>query len=293
MDVNIYPFSISLEIQNDLPLNSAGFIDYIKNQNKTALEVFHKDRILTIQEIPDSNYISGILLSFRDYEAHCKITRCENGGYSASIEKIKDGAEYNFFVLNKITLKGVWLTYFNSASISVLDKILRIYFDKYANLNGIETSMKFKYKNKARASLILSRETLEEALGRFNKINYVEYTERNKESSFFSPDTINFSKRRIFLKKGNNLVQTVNEIIALHSSEESENTSINGQNTNGKKETLNLDNIFRPWTTYDYDTVTASLENFNTNNINSHQMTNTLIQCISDNPKHRQIIEAA
>lgn len=130
-------------------------------------------------------------------------------------------------------------------------------------------------------------------MGRFNKINYVEYTERNKESSFFSPDTINFSKRRIFLKKGNNLVQTVNEIIALHSSEESENTSINGQNTNGKKETLNLDNIFRPWTTYDYDTVTASLENFNTNNINSHQMTNTLIQCISDNPKHRQIIEAA
>lgn len=88
-------------------------------------------------------------------------------------------------------------------------------------------------------------------------------------------------------------MQTVNEIIALHSSEESENTSINGQNTNGKKETLNLDNIFRPWTTYDYDTVTASLENFNTNNINSHQMTNTLIQCISDNPKHRQIIEAA
>ena len=157
---------------------------------------------------------------------------------------------------------------------------------------GIEISMKFKYHNKVKVSLILSSENVETALNRFNKINYVEYTERSRESSFFSPDVINYSKKRIFLKQRNRIDQTIQAIIGLYNSEEAENTAIYGENTSGKKETLNLDNIFRPWMTYNYDMVTNSLENFNTNSINQHQMIRALIQCISNNPHHQQIIEA-
>ena len=293
MDINVFPFSISWNVQEGISLDVDSFLAYVKSKNNQSQFIFNKDRILTIQDIPDSNYTSGILLSFRDYQSHCKVTRCVNGGYSAKIEKIEDGAEYNFFVFNKITLKGVWLTYFNSASLSVLDRIFRNYFNDYANSMGIETSMKFKYHNKVKVSLIVSPENVETALNRFNRINYVEYTERSRESNFFSPDVINFSKKRIFLRQGNTIAETVKAIIKLHGSDEAENTAINGQYSDGKKETLNLDNIFRPWMIYNYDDVTASLENFNTNNINKHQMIKKLIQCISNNPRHKQIIEAA
>lgn len=292
MDINVFPFSISLETQNEFSLDATDLFKYIENQNNSIQKIYDKDRILTIQEIQNSNYISGILLSFRDYESHCKVTPCKNGGYFASIEKIEDGAEYNFFVFNKTTLKGLWLTYFNSASISVLDKIFRTYFNKYANSLGIETSMKFKYHNKIKVSLILAPENIEKALKKFNKINYVEYTERSKECSFFSPDEINYSKKRIFLKRETKIKQTIQAILNLHKSKETENTVITGQVANGKKETLNLDNIFKPWITYKYDEVTASLENFNTNNIEHHKIIKALVECISNNPSHKQIIEA-
>lgn len=291
MDVNIYPFSISLQLQEDSPLDRDSFMGYITRFSTDVQEIYGKDRVVSFKEIPNSNYIAGILLSFRDYEAHCKITQNERGSYLATVETIKDGAEYNFFVINKITLKGVWLTYFNAASISVLDQILRRIFNKYAETYGIEVTMKFKLKNKIRASMILSRETVEEALSKFNKISHIEYTERNNQVSFFSPDVVNTRRTRLLLKQENLIDQTTESILSLVNSGEVENTSVRGVNNRGKKETVNLDNIFRPWDTYDYDEITRSLENFDTDNLIQNPTIGLLLSCVTSTIRNRHIIE--
>lgn len=291
MDVNIYPFSISLQLQEDSPLDRDSFVRYMTSVSTVVNEVYGKDRVISFKEIPNSNYIAGILLSFRDYEAHCKISQNEHGGYSTTVETIKNGAEYNFFVINKITFKGVWLTYFNAASISVLDDILRKMFDKYAQTYGLEITRKFKLKNKVRALMILSRETIEEALSQFNKISHIEYTERNNQVNFFSPDVVNTRRTRLLLKQENLIGRTIESIRLLVNSGEVENTSVRGINHRGKKETVNLDNIFRPWDTYDYDEVTRTLENFDTDNLIQNPVIGRLLVCISSTVRNRHIIE--
>lgn len=291
MDVNIYPFSISLLLQENSPLNRDDFIDYVTGFSTYVDEIYGKDRVVSLKKIPNSNYIAGTLLSFRDYEAHCKLTQNGRGGYSVTIERIEDGAEYNFFVINKITLKGVWLTYFNAASISVLDKILRILFNKYAEFSGFETTMKFKLKNKIRASMIIFRETIEEALSRFNQITHIEFTERDNQVSYFSPDVVNTRRTRLLLKRENLISNTIESIKSLVNSGEVENTSVRGVTETGKKETINLENIFRPWKTYDYDEISRALENFDTDNLVDNSIITKLLECVSSTIRNRHIIE--
>lgn len=151
--------------------------------------------------------------------------------------------------------------------------------------------MKFKLKNKIRASMILSRETVEEALSKFNKISHIEYTERNNQVSFFSPDVVNTRRTRLLLKQENLIDQTTESILSLVNSGEVENTSVRGVNNRGKKETVNLDNIFRPWDTYDYDEITRSLENFDTDNLIQNPTIGLLLSCVTSTIRNRHIIE--
>lgn len=291
MDVKIYPFAVSVILDGQNNLSKDDFVNYLTENSNNKDNIYDKERVLVLQNIPDSDYIAGVLLSFRDYDAHCKVVSDGKGGYSATIETIEDGAEYNFFVLNKNTLKGLWLTYFNAASISVLDKILRNMFNTYAKCNGIEANMKFKFKNKVRASMIVSSETLMEALSNFNNIYSIEYTEVNKQQHHFSPDTINVKKTKLSLKRNNVIDNARDSILSLFGSGEAENMCVSGKNSRGKTERINLDNIFRPWTTYDYDEVTRTLQNFNTNNLLNHEITTKLMNCVNNNARNRRIIE--
>ena len=280
MDVKIYPFLVSVLLDNRNGLSKGDFVSYLTENSNNKDTIYDKERVVVIQNIPDSNYLAGVLLSFRDYDAHCKVVADGRGGYSATVETIKDGAEYNFFVINKDTLKGLWLTYFNAASISVLDKILRNMFHKYAERNRIETDMKFKLKNKVRANMIISCETLSEALSKFNYINSIEYTEVDKQQHLFVPDTINIKKTKLSFKKNNLIDNTRNSIRALAESGDAENICITGKNCHGKIERINIDTIFRPLVTYDYDEITRTLQNFNTNDLLNHDIITMLMSCV-------------
>lgn len=291
MDVKIYPFSVSLILDSQNNLSKDGFVNYLTYNSNNMDVIYDKERVLVLQNISDSNYIAGVLLSFRDYDAHCKVVPDGRGGYSATIETIDDGAEYNFFVLNKNTFKGLWLTYFNAASISVLDKILRKRLNGYADCNGIEVGMKFKLKNKVRVNMIISSETLMEALSNFNNIYSIEYTELNKQQHYFSPDTINIKKTKLSLKRNNIIDNARNSIRDLFESGEAEDMRVVGKNSHGKIERINLDTIFRPWTVYDYDEITRTLQNFNTNNLLNHDIITKLMNCVNNNARNRRIIE--
>lgn len=291
MEIKIYPFLISTVLDSQNGLSVEDFSNYLTENSNNKYTIYDKERVIVLQNIPDTNYIAGVLLSFRDYDAHCKITPDGRGGYSAIIETIKDGAEYNFFVLNKNSLKGLWLTYFNSASISVLDKILRNIFNQYAEINGIEVNMNFKLKNKVRANMILSSETITEALSTFSSIHSVEYTEINKQQHLFHPDTINVKKTKLLLKRNNITDNIKNSVESLFCSGEAKNICVVGKNRLGKIERINLDVIFRPWIVYDYDEITRTLQNFNTKNLLHHEIIANLITCINNNVRYRRIIE--
>ena len=291
MEIKIYPFLISTVLDSQNGLSVEDFANYLTKNSNNKYTIYDKERVIVLQNIPDTNYISGVLLSFRDYDAHCKVIPDGQGGYSARIETIRDGAEYNFFVLNKKSLKGLWLTYFNSASISVLDKILRNIFNQYAKTNGIEVNRRFKLKNKVKVNMILSRETIADALSAFSSIYSVEYTEINKQQHLFVPDTINVKKTKLLLKRNNIIDNIKNSVEALVCSGEAENICVAGKNHQGKIERINLDVIFRPWVVYDYDEITRTLQNFNTKNLLHHEIITNLMMCINNNIRYRRIIE--
>ena len=290
MDVKVYPFMVSLTLDNN-GLSKNSFMDFLSENSNNRDIVFEKERVSVFKNISNSNYMAGVLLSFRDYDAHCKVVSDGQGGYSTTIETIEDGAEYNFFIINKNTLKGLWLTYFNAASISVLDKVLKNIFYKYAEINGLDVNIGFKHKNKIKANMIVSNETLSEVLSKFEHINSVEYTELTTQQHYFTPDTLNVKKIKLSLKR-NNLIDNAREsIISLVRSGDAGNINISGKNSSGKIERINLDTVFRPWLTYDYDEITMSLQNFNTNNLLNHGIIAKLIACVNSSTINRRIIE--
>lgn len=289
MKINIYPFQVHLTL-NDNKLNKDEFLNRLVTNQDIAYPVFEKNRVVAFKEIPNKDYIAGVLLSFRDYNAHCRVTRSQNGGYEATVEEIRDGAEYNFFILNKTTLKGVWLTYHNAAALSVLSAILTKHLVEYAKSEDIEIKLPFYKNNKIGTSFILSNETVDQALDKFNRICSVEFNERLVQRSRFSPDSIRYKKSKFIINKDSSMRQLKQDIKTLFESDDATETKVSGINKNNSRESINLDNIFRPWKTFDYDVITRTLTNFNTDNLLAHTVTQSLIEISTEN-RYKTILE--
>lgn len=291
MQVHIYPFQISLSLDADGVLSVKDFFEELKNPIN-PYTIFSKKRHLVFMNLDDDYYV-GLLLSLRDYNSHCQLKQKSNGIIETQISEIRDGTEYNFFILNKHTLKGCWLEYHLSASISVFSEILNSNLEMYAQKNNINTSShKFRLKNSVRALLILSSETVQEALKRFNQINFVEYNEREIVLPMFSPDAIKYQTKKIFFNSESRLSTIIRGITSLYNEMTTSNLKIQGKNEDNKKEVVNLDHIFRPLAEENYDTLTRTMANFTSTNLPNHYISQLLINLVRNNAHIKQIVEA-
>ncbi|MBE6446087.1 MAG: hypothetical protein E7021_01590 [Alphaproteobacteria bacterium] len=270
MNINAYPFKIILKKQKDIDFSISDLFDYITSQKEGPIDICKKKRNLFIQPVASSSYYAGLLFSSRDYSAHCRVVVNPNGGYSTEIAEIKDGAEYNFFILNKNTTSGIWLTYANSASLSVLEKILRKFFDDFVSLKGYDSSsLSFKRKNKISCIQIIKAEEASMALNRFFSITSISYLEQSTKRSIFTPDFVKSEQKQIIFKRKAPLSDIIPKILDLKELG-TKKLKVVGKNEEGEREVINLDNIFRPLTSYDYDDVTRELKKFNTEELSTH-----------------------
>ncbi|TAI82877.1 hypothetical protein [Pectobacterium versatile] len=119
---------VSLVNQNKT-IRFSDFIHYIVSLNGERLGFENGERFFLFHE--DDVFFSGVVLTFKDQRRDCR-ARFQNGQFTihtADIINDEKLIDFNFFAVNKYTLKGLYEYYHNSCSIHVLFALLRNKFN--------------------------------------------------------------------------------------------------------------------------------------------------------------------
>ena len=156
MNVTLRPFN--LEIKLDKKHNRDDFFEYLK-KNHFSYNIVRKERLLFVSDIND-DYIAGFMLSKRDFSSHCRFSYDAYGKMKLTLAELTEGVEYNFFVLNKHSCNGVYLTYSTAATLKTLEKVLKKCMEDWFLSKGVECNNVLWRKNNIMCNLILSENDL-------------------------------------------------------------------------------------------------------------------------------------
>lgn len=237
--IKCFKFNFKIKTKNNINtnINYDKFFDYIIKQNNELL-VFGKYRKLVIREL-NNNFICGILLSYKDYKSFCKY---ENNILTTQI--IDKSVDYNFFIIDKMKLSGIWTQYFESATISVFKEIINMYLLNFANNKKIYIPEIFLVQNGDNMKF----------LERYIRVLKISFYEENQTDNFVLKDYTKIEKREFRFIKDNNfssLIQKIKEFFG-----DKKELKITAINLNNKQETFGFDELFIPIQEYEYDEIT-------------------------------------
>jgi hypothetical protein len=167
------------------------------HRNEKSLRHEGLSRVLTVEETNEH-----ILGAFWTIKGVAKFAEIELASLKRSLKELEPGKsklEFNFFVLSKKNLNGLYSYHYSSASIPTFGRLLNSLGDvvtnpkKTAELNAVGESgrlrtqkrnaIRNKYENSVECHFLVSRKNLAEVLERWARFKSLQYTVSHIEDS--------------------------------------------------------------------------------------------------------------
>lgn len=190
MLVRVSAFDVELESE---VINLEALVDNLVDMN--GVQEGSREYYFDVQSFP--GFCVGVVITIKDQKSYCTLGADGEGGHVIKVNGLEEGnsiMDFNFFVLNLDNGIGVYQHYHQSASISSLGKKFKdglsdlkeslidaeIARQSQAKRGDISKHAKAKirsgHKSKVQINTIVSRSTLAQLLGQYNKIKGMEYT---------------------------------------------------------------------------------------------------------------------
>lgn len=187
MEVRYLGFSISTKNEK---VSVEDLYDQLEqNSGKENLSLKLPRRIFF--EKSKGDYYKGMILTIRDQTKYCKM-QDQGGNISINVENLQGNEkllEFNFFVINKNTGRGIYQEYHHSCSINTFFKYLKQEFnkvktesikDEIANLQSPtdkdKSAIRKKHKKPIDLSMLCDKSDLFDAIAELTRVSSLEYT---------------------------------------------------------------------------------------------------------------------
>lgn len=289
MQVCLKPFSIDIKLDDNYSYHD--FIDYLK-AHSISCEVVRKQRRLFVNDMND-DYIVGFLLSKRDFTSHCQCNEVD-GKIMITLKTLEEGVEFNFFMLNKQFLNGVYLSYSTAATIKTLEQVLKQGLkDWFESQKAIVNNATWR-KNNIICSHILSQETIDSVLNKMSEITQMTFIDAQNNSGLFRPGYIKRTRYKLIFdkKKMGDLEKVKKDISNFVKSNKASSIAVSGKDNTQAADTINFDCLTTTWKSYDYDQLTKEIVSVDVKNLKEHNVSKGMLQIITSNPEYKTLIES-
>lgn len=173
---------------NNKTIRFSDFINQLISFNGERMGFEGGERLFLFHE--DDVFFSGVVLSFKDQRRDCR-ARFQDGQFTIHTDDVLDDEkliDFNFFVVKKTSLKGMYEYYHNSCSIHVLFSLLRNKFNilkadkisKYIADNialgqkKAESKAKSEYTGRLSTSILIDDRDIPTVLAEYAKVKKIE-----------------------------------------------------------------------------------------------------------------------
>lgn len=183
-------------INPNININMTDIIDYFIKQSKHEIKRADYDRQILLSD--DGKYYTGLVLTFKNQKKNC-LSKIKDGKFEIKVEDLKGDdklVSFNFFCINKISFKGLYLYYRGSCSLNSLFSSWQSYSNfivrkkirseisalgKKPDENKVDAIHK-KYEKRLEFKVIIDKTNLVSMLTAFNEI----------KSATFRYDSVDF-----------------------------------------------------------------------------------------------------
>lgn len=233
-----------------------------------------------------NNLYIGVLMKITDMSSFCQI-KIEGGNFTLSNEKLEKGAkmaDFNFFILNPKTMKGLYQYYHKSTSLNRFSFFIKKRFNEYkkkAVENAIleakkksndgklskksEKEIRSDYASFFRYAPILKPDSFEEYVQKMKDISYFEF--EIVTANILDTRRVAFSKyakrtsHKVFFDQTGGVLSNIkNSINQLCKAGEFKRAKIKGIDPDNQEAIYNLSSDVEQFATYDYDDIAAHIK---------------------------------
>lgn len=288
MDVSLKPFNIEIKLEDEH--SREDFFEFLKT-HPADCEIVRKRRLFFFDDI-NSDYFVGFMLSKKDFSSHCQY-EIIGGKLKITVSKIEKGAEYNFCILNKSSLNGVYLTYNVAATIKTLEKVFKkVMYDWFIS-KGLEVNNGTWMKNNVFCTPILSQETIEAVLNKLSEISSMSFIDVKNETGLFRPEYLKKTRYNLQFDKikMGAITKVRQQISDFVKSKQASKISVKGKDYTNEPDVVNFDCLTTTWKSYDYDNLTKEIVTIDNNELGAHKIPKDMLSVINNNLKYKAIIE--
>ena len=282
-----------IDVQSDC-VNTNNFYDYLVSVGRFEIDFRPYKRFVCFHQVPDSTWISGLLITVKDQKNFCTIQENEDTDSInlASIALGNDNSivEVNFFNLNRQNSRGLYQYYFHSCSTNQFFGILSRIFNQFKSSeidndstdSAIIARNKCLRKSKLFGSVIVKPESFQDILGNLGQIKNLTFdiSTLEAEDPILTPMRGIAKKRieKIIFKKEEGILPTIITVImSMTQRDDIDNLSVVG--TSGDSDVdirVRLHDNFESFGEYDFDDMVEHL-NVDLDNFHESQILRTLL----------------
>jgi hypothetical protein len=260
--------------------NGISLDDYLSELKKISGIKRGNRLIATVQK---DGVFAGVLITVKNAKAFCQIME-DRGNFEITPKELEEGAkiaDFNFFIVDRITAKGLYQYYHNSASTNTFCKFCKDQYErlkqnkidgaikKVEDANGGKASkrdvskIKESFKGSLRYSTLLKPDTFEEITSELNNFNFFQYefsSIRPMQEAALTALQKNAEREtcKVFFKKKSDSDSIKQSILAMLPN--LKRATVKGVDPTGNELTYKLINDYHSFAEYDYDEIIKTVK---------------------------------
>ncbi|MFP4672006.1 MAG: hypothetical protein ACLFMR_05505 [Desulfohalobiaceae bacterium] len=287
MKVKIHPFEWNTT--NSVELRD--FFNYIKNNGPIKKE----NKICALAKLEAKNYWAGLILTARCANAFCKLTE-DDKGFKLTHEELEQNsnlAEFNFFIINDNTGRGLYQHYYQSPFISTATRTFKSIFKDLCNENKKNEMENYnndskkikkinkKYNGTLKYTILLTPETFEKRISELKRAKSFsfEFTTIKPEERKFCPASglANRVSHNVFFSKDTNWSETINAIRETLNKNPLKRGKVNGIDQLDEDVVIKYNNCYEVLDKYEFDDIIKKI-NIDSNNLDFSIRSSDMVQ---------------
>ena len=286
MKITTYGFELGKE------KSKTNFFDSLTKTSNHVFKYGSFERILNCHKHKD--FYLGILVTISDQRGFCLLKRDASGFLVSKedLEKNENLMNFNFFIWNEKSKRGLFQEYYRAANISTFSKILEYKYNDFCDkelqdLTGDEKSKERKAMGLLDFATLVTGQGFYKELAELDKINNFEFYVLDDAQAIetFVPnaqDYIQSDKRKVVFKRSfvTRISSCVSIIREALNSAGSNKASVSGKTKDGHKRSIKMDtdknkSFFRE---EDFDSLLTSLGEFELAKFEKSQAISNLLE---------------
>lgn len=294
MDIKL----LGVEFEFGKGITISDLFDKIAANNGNPITLQNYGRFLYIDDLGD--YYAGLLITTKNQK---KFLEFKNDAKNSRIETkdVTQGsqlADFNYFLINKKTNRGIYQYYHNSCSLNTFGTLCKYYYDTHkeaeiAKAVKIEKDVKLpkirsRYAGSLKWNILVKPENFKDLISRLSTISYVtvEVTTLAYKNTIFTP-MANKAKRisqKFTFPKDSAAAMLVDEISDFAEHPDVASARVEGTDKAGHEQVIKLENTPDSFGSFDYDRIAATM-NLSPKDFARSPFMQEIIKAINQRPK--------